>query len=128
MLHRLSLRVLPHLNALVTDQAVRKRKRLVMLAPGFVAFLCYRLLKLSYPLSDPWDTSVDQRIFFLFDRLMGLSNGTTDPCDTHLARRLVPDDWHGLSDGSVLPYGIQLSLLVLALLKVFVGYDFFAPS
>jgi len=53
MLHRLSLRVLPQLNLLVTDQPVRKRKRLVMLAPGLVAFGIYRLLKDVLPLSEP---------------------------------------------------------------------------
>ena len=54
MLHRLSLRVLPQLNALVTDLPVRKRKRLIMLAPGLVAFGIYRLLKNVLPLSDPF--------------------------------------------------------------------------
>ena len=53
MLHRLSLRVLPQLHLLVTDQPVRKRKRLVMLAPGLVAFGIYRLLKDVLPLSEP---------------------------------------------------------------------------
>ena len=53
MLHRLSLRVLPQLNALVTDLPVRKRKRWVMLVPGLVAFGIYRLLKDVLPLSEP---------------------------------------------------------------------------
>ncbi|MDH4194806.1 MAG: hypothetical protein OEV70_11730, partial [Nitrospirota bacterium] len=53
MLHRLSLRVLPQLNALVTDPPVRKRKRLVMLVPGLVAFGIYRLFKQVLPLSEP---------------------------------------------------------------------------
>ena len=54
MLHRLALRVIPQLSAAVTEREVRKRKRLVMLAPGFIAFLLYRLFKDSLPLGDPF--------------------------------------------------------------------------
>ena len=123
MLHRLSLRVLPQLNAFVTDPPVRKRKRLVMLAPGLVAFGVYRLLKQILPLSDPLV-------------LLGLSG-----CISMLAaiwayrqgrgvtlRESWRQDgfqrWAWLVGWIGLVYGIQLSLLVLAILQVFVGYDF----
>ena len=123
MLHRLSLRVLPQLNLLVTDQPVRKRKRLVMLAPGLVAFGIYRLLKDVLPLSDPLV-------------LLGLSG-----CVSALAAIWAYRQGRGISlhdswqqDGWRLwiwivgwigvAYGMQLSLLVLAILQVFVGYDF----
>ena len=53
MLHRLALRVIPQLNAAVTERDVRKRKRLVMLVPGFIAFFLYQLLKDILPLGDP---------------------------------------------------------------------------
>ena len=123
MLHRLSLRVLPQLNLLVTDQPVRKRKRLVMLAPGLVAFGIYRLLKDVLPLSDPLV-------------LLGLSG-----CVSALAAIWAYRQGRGLSlresfhqDGLRqwvwlvgwigVAYGMQLSLLVLAILQVFVGYDF----
>ena len=123
MLHRLSLRVLPQLNLLVTDQPVRKRKRLVMLAPGLVAFGIYRLLKDALPLSEPLV-------------LLGLSG-----CVSALAAIWAYRQGRGLSlqesfrqDGLRkwvwivgwigMAYGMQLSLLVLAILQVFVGYDF----
>ncbi|TFG66029.1 MAG: hypothetical protein E4H32_00710 [Nitrospirales bacterium] len=123
MLHRLSLRVLPQLNLLVTDQPVRKRKRLVMLAPGLVAFGIYRLLKDVLPLSEPLV-------------LLGLSG-----CVSALAAVWAYRQGRGISlqesfrqDGLRqwawivgwigAAYGMQLSLLVLAILQVFVGYDF----
>jgi hypothetical protein len=123
MLHRLSLRVLPQLHLLVTDQPVRKRKRLVMLVPGLVAFGIYHLLKDVLPLSEPLV-------------LLGLSG-----CVSALAAIWAYRQGRGLSlqesfrqDGLRqwawivgwigIAYGIQLSLLVLAILQVFVGYDF----
>lgn len=123
MLHRLSLRVLPQLHLLVTDQPVRKRKRLVMLAPGLVAFGIYHLLKDILPLSEPLV-------------LLGLSG-----CVSALAAIWAYRQGRGLSlqesfrqDGLRqwvwivgwigVVYGMQLSLLVLAILQVFVGYDF----
>ncbi|MEX0829203.1 MAG: hypothetical protein WD032_03090 [Nitrospirales bacterium] len=123
MLHRLSLRVLPQLNLLVTDLPVRKRKRWVMLAPGLVAFGIYRLLKDVLPLSEPL-------------ALLGLSG-----CVSALAATWAYRQGRGLSlqesfqqDGLRkwiwivgwigVVYGMQLSLLVLAILQVFVNYDF----
>lgn len=123
MLHRLSLRVLPQLNALVTDTPVRKRKRIVMLVPGLVAFGIYHLLKPVLPLSEPV-------------MLLGLSG-----CICMLAaiwsyrkgrgvtlmeswRQDGVQRWVWLLGWIGLVYGIQLSLLVLAILQVFVEYDF----
>lgn len=123
MLHRLSLRVLPQLNLLVTDLPVRKRKRWVMVAPGLVAFGIYRLLKDLLPLSEPLV-------------LLGLSG-----CVSALAAIWAYRQGRGISiqesfrqDGIQrwawlvgwigIVYGMQLSLLVLAILQVFVGYDF----
>jgi len=102
---------------------VRKRKRLVMLAPGLVAFGIYRLLKDVLPLSEPLV-------------LLGLSG-----CVSALAAIWAYRQGRGLSlqesfhqDGLRqwawivgwigIAYGMQLSLLVLAILQVFVGYDF----
>ena len=48
MLHRLALRVLPSLTLPVTEDSVRKRKRLVMFVPGLVAFACYRAAKQGF--------------------------------------------------------------------------------
>ncbi|NKB80408.1 MAG: hypothetical protein GKS05_00640 [Nitrospirales bacterium] len=123
MLHRLSLRVIPSLNALVTESSVRKRKRLVMLAPGFIAFLIYRLLKLAFPLTDP----------FILLSLSGILASVTALWAYRMGRQaslhqIWHDDgfrWVGWVVGWIgFAYGVQLSLLVLALLKVFVGYDF----
>ncbi len=38
MLHRMALRVLPSLSLAVTEDSVRKKKRIVMFVPGLVAF------------------------------------------------------------------------------------------
>lgn len=53
MLHRMALRVLPSLSLAVTEDSVRKQKRIVMFVPGLVAFAVYRLAKLLLPLSEP---------------------------------------------------------------------------
>ena len=53
MLHRMALRVLPSLSLAVTEDSVRKQKRLVMLVPGLVAFGIYRLSKHLVPLTEP---------------------------------------------------------------------------
>ena len=37
MLHRMALRVLPSLSLAVTEDSVRKQKRIVMFVPGLVA-------------------------------------------------------------------------------------------
>lgn len=123
MLHRLSLRVLPQLNALVTEASVRKRKRLVMLAPGLVAFLIYRILKPVLPLSDPLV-------------LLALSGSVSALAAIWAFRQgrgiSIPDSiqqdgvrlWVWLVGWTGFVYGVQLALLVLAILQVFVGYDF----
>jgi hypothetical protein len=123
MIHRLALRVVPRLALAVTADLVRKRKRWVMLASGLVAFLIYRLLKLVDPLSDP----------LILLAVSGLLSAITAGCVYGLGRGESPtaiwneDGVRRLSwvvgwIGFV--YGVQLSLMVLALLKVFVNYDF----
>ena len=76
MLHRLSLRVIPQLNAVVTEPGVRRRKRWVMLIPGFVAFVLYRLLKDVLPLSDPLALLTFSGVLSTFTRVLGLCDGT----------------------------------------------------
>ena len=49
MLHRMALRVLPSLSLAVTEDAVRKQKRIVMFVPGVFAFGIYRLAKHLLP-------------------------------------------------------------------------------
>ena len=123
MLHRLALRVVPQLNALVTDPAVRKRKRLVMLAPGLIAFVIYRLLKSSLPLDDPFIllafSGFLASLSALWSYRMGRQISVSAAIHEDGIRRLSwVVGWVGFA------YGVQLSLLVLALLKIFVAYDF----
>jgi hypothetical protein len=122
MLHRLSLRVLPSLALAVTQDDVRKHKRLVMFVPGLVAFVLYRAAKQVVSMAEPVTLLV----------LSGLISTVTAVCAYRLGRRvpfgkLLPADgmfrmfWMGGWIGFV--YGVQLSLLVLALLWL-VGYDY----
>lgn len=124
MLHRLTLRVLPRLTLAATEQSVRKRKRLVMLVPGLVAFAIYRTIKHLTPLSEP----------LALLGLSGLISAATAAWAYQIGRNagwttIWKEDgrrtigwlvgWIGFA------YGVQLSLMVLALLKILVDYDFF---
>lgn len=123
MLHRLALRVLPPLTLAVTTDEVRKRKRVIMLVPGLVAFGVYRGVKLLNPMSDP----------LVLLTLSGLCAAATSLWAYRAGRqRPLGDLWR--EDGSHrlgwiigwigFAYGVQLSLMVLALLKL-LHYDFF---
>ena len=123
MLHRLTLRVLPHLNSIVTEPAVRKRKRLVMLAPGLIAFIIYRLTKQVLPLSNPFVLLAFSGTLSSLAALWAYRMGRGVPLVTSIhedGKRL----WAWLLGWVGFAYGVQLSLLVLALLKLFVSYDF----
>ncbi len=122
MLHRMSLRVLPSLSSAVTDDQVRRKKRIVMFVPGLVAFAVYRASKQVLPLSDPFALlSVSGTISALTALVSYLVGREIS------AARLLPED--GLSRAGWIVgwigfvYGVQLSLLVLALLWL-VGYDY----
>lgn len=123
MLHRLSLRILPHLALAVTDPEVRKRKRTVMLVTGLVAFVLYRVLKLAFPLSDVMAVLGVSAVFTAVTAACCYRIGRQVPCSSLLkqdgpARIGWVVGWVGLA------YGVQLSLMVLAILRVFVNYDF----
>ena len=122
MLHRFALRVLPSLTLAVTEDSVRTRKRLVMFVPGLVAFAVYRAAKQGFSLAEPLTLLI----------LSGLVSMATAICAYRVGRavpfgRLVGIDgarrigWVLVWIGFV--YGVQLSLLVLALLWL-VGYDY----
>lgn len=123
MLHRLNLRVLPSLNAVVTEASVRKRKRWVMLPPGLVAFALYRIFKLIFPFSDPFLLIIACGGFSTLAALWAYRMGRLESLST-----VIQDDgvrrvgwvvgWIGFV------YGVQLSLLVLALLYLFLDYNF----
>ncbi len=122
MLHRLALRVLPSLTLAVTEDSVRKRKRLVMFVPGLVAFAVYRAAKHGFSLADPLTLLL----------LCGLVSIATALCAYRVGRG-VPFGMLVAADGARrigwivawigFVYGVQLSLLVLALLWL-VGYDY----
>jgi hypothetical protein len=122
MLHRMALRVLPSLSLTVTEHSVRKKKRIVMFVPGLVAFAVYRLAKLLVPLSDPIVLLAVSGLISLVTALLAYRVGRATAWG-----RILKDDgnrlilWLGGWVGFV--YGVQLSLLVLALLWL-VGYDY----
>jgi hypothetical protein len=122
MLHRMALRILPSLSLAVTDDAVRKRKRLVMLVPGLVAFGIYRVAKHLVPMTEPAVLLFVAGTVGLVTALAAYHVGRAVPW-AHLlhedGRGLLT--WMGGWIGFV--YGVQLSLLVLALLWL-VGYDY----
>ena len=122
MLHRMALRVLPSLSLAVTENSVRKKKRIVMFVPGLVAFAVYRLAKLWLPLSEPVVLLAVSGLVSLVTALLAYRVGRAT-----VWGKIVGEDgsrlllWLGGWIGFV--YGVQLSLLVLALLWL-VGYDY----
>ena len=123
MLHRMTLRVLPSLSQAVTTVEVRRLKRVVMLLPGLVAFSLYRLAKLAMPISDIWvvlalSGAISTATAIAAYRI-GRRSGFKTIWEQDGQRRL---GWVAGWVGCV--YGLQLSLMVLALLKVVVRYDF----
>ncbi|ALA60043.1 hypothetical protein [Nitrospira moscoviensis] len=122
MLHRMALRVLPSLSLAVTEDSVRKRKRIVMLVPGLVAFGLYRVAKYFLPLSEP----------VILLAVSGLVGMTTALAAYRVGREsgwsaMLGEDggrmfgWLAGWIGAV--YGVQLALLVLALLWL-IGYNY----
>lgn len=123
MLHRLALRVLPGLALAVTETNVRKQKRLIMLVAGLVAFGLYRSIKQVYPLVHP----------LAFLCLCGFLSALTALAAFRVGRQVGFEEiWKedgirrlGWIVGWIgFVYGFQLSLMVLALLKILVHYDF----
>lgn len=122
MLHRLALRVLPSLTLAVTEDSVRKRKRIVMFVPGVIAFALYRLAKQGFSLAEPVTLLLLSGVISMMTALCAYRVGRGLPfvrlLGTDGVRRI---GWVLVWIGCV--YGIQLSLLVLALLWL-VGYDY----
>ena len=122
MLHRLALRVLPSLTLAVTEDSVRKRKRIVMFVPGLVAFALYRLAKQEFSLAEPITLLLFSGVISMGTAFCAYRVGRQLPFSLLIAsdgvRRVAwVVGWIGFV------YGIQLSLLVLALLWL-VGYDY----
>jgi cytochrome bd-type quinol oxidase subunit 1 len=108
----------------VTEQAVRKRKRVGMLLAGFGAFAAYRLVSHFDPLADPLTLLFFSGLLSAVAALWAYRFGRQVPIATLWAQDrgwmlAWVVGWVGLV------YGVQLSLMVLALLKVLIQYDFF---
>jgi hypothetical protein len=122
MLHRMALRVLPSLSLAVTEDSVRKQKRFVMLVPGLVAFVVYRLAKHLVPLAEPVVLLLVSGMVGLLTALVSYRVGRGKGW-----RDVLHEDGRGLLSWMAgwigFVYAVQLSLLVLALLWL-VGYDY----
>jgi hypothetical protein len=118
----MALRVLPSLSLPVTEDNVRKQKRVVMFVPGLVAFAVYRMVKHVVPLTEPTVLLLVSGMVGLMTALvtyrLGRGSGLAQVFREDGRRLLI---WIGAWIGFV--YAIQLSLLVLALLWL-VGYDY----
>lgn len=122
MLHRMALRVLPSLSLAVTEDSVRKQKRIVMFVPGLVAFGVYRLTKHVVDLSDP-------PVLLMVSSLVAVVTSLA----AYRVGRAAAWPVIGREDGGRMlgwlagwigaVYGVQLTLLVLALLWC-VGYNY----
>ena len=125
LLHRLSLRVLPQLAGFSTDPTFRWRKHGVMFVPGLGAFAVFRIAKEIAPFTNPLVVLALSGVMSFFLALwayrMARRESFSAIFKTDGWKRI---GWIGGWVGCV--YGVQLSLLVLALLRVFVGYDFLA--
>ena len=114
----MTMRVVPALTVAVTEAEVRKRKRLLMLFPGVIAFVLYRGLKVM-----AWHTEIMALLVAggLFSAVVaiaayayGRQRGIRD-----LIREEGVRDLLGVGARIGFLYAVQLSLMVLALLKVF---------
>ena len=122
MLHRMALRVLPSLSLAVTEESVRKKKRLVMFVPGLVAFGVYRLAKHFLPLTEPVVLLAVSGLVGLVTALLAYRVGRGTGWSVvrqEDGQKLLT--WIAGWIGFI--YAVQLSLLVLALLWL-VGYDY----
>jgi hypothetical protein len=122
MLHRMALRVLPSLSLAVTEESVRKQKRIVMFVPGVVAFGVYRLAKQAVNLADPLPLLMVSSLVALVAALMAFRVGRAAAWPT-IVREDGPRMLGWLAGWIGAVYGVQLSLLVLALLWL-VGYSY----
>lgn len=122
MLHRMALRVLPRLTMMVTESSVRKRKRVGMLVAGLVAFAAYRVAGQLVPLSDVLALLGISGALSAVAALAGYRIGRRVAAGTIWSQDRGRMAWMAGWIGAV--YGVQLSLMVLALLKVLIHYDF----
>ena len=94
-----------------------------MLAPGLIAFIIYHLTKPVLPLSDPFVLLIFSGILCSMAASWAYRMGRGVPFATSIHED-GKRHWVWLLGWIGFAYGVQLSLLVLALLKLFVSYDF----
>lgn len=117
MLHRMTMRVVPSLTVAVTEDSFRKRKRILMLFPGLLAYPLYKVLQrigwhddiVALLLAGGLFSAVVAVVSYAYGR----ERRVLDVLREGGVRGLA---WIGLWIGFF--YGVQLSLMVLALLKV----------
>ena len=117
------MRVVPSLTVAVTEEGFRKRKRILMLFPGLFAFVLYKLLHawgwhadiVFLLLASGLFSAVVALVAYTYGRERRFVELIRERDFQHLA-------WIGLRIGFL--YAVQLSLMVLALLKV-VTYGYF---
>ncbi len=122
MLHRMALRVLPSLSLAVTEETVRKQKRIVMFVPGLIAFGVYRLAKSFVSIADPLVLLTISGLVAAVTAMLAYRVGRSAPWSVIIRQdgaRLL--GWLAGWIGAV--YGVQLSLLVLTLLWI-MKYDY----
>jgi len=117
MLHRMTMRVVPALTVAVTEEDFRKRKRILMLFPGLFAYALYKLLQVWGWHADIVFLLLASGLFSTVVALVAYTYGR----ERRFVELIYERDfqglaWVGLRIGFL--YAIQLSLMVLALLKV----------
>lgn len=117
MLHRMTMRVVPALTVAVTEEDFRKRKRILMLFPGLFAYALYKLLQAWGWHADIVFLLLAAGLFSAVVALVAYAYGRERRFVELLRERDFQSlTWIGLRIGFL--YAVQLSLLVLALLKV----------
>jgi len=122
MLHRMTMRVVPALTVAVTEEGFRRRKRILMLFPGLVACALYKFLQAMGWHADIVSLLLASGLFCggvaLACYAYGREQRLTELVHEESLRQVA---WVGGWIGFL--YGIQLSLMVLALLKA-ATYDY----
>ena len=117
MLHRMTMRVVPALTVAVTEGGFRRRKRMLMLFPGLFAYALYKFLQVMGWHADIVSLLLASGLFCGGVALACYAYGREQRL-----KELVHEEslrqvaWVGGWIGFL--YGIQLSLMVLALLQV----------
>ncbi len=117
MLHRMTMRVVPALTVAVTEEEFRRRKRILMLFPGLIAFALYRGLKVMAWHDDILALLLASGLYSGVVALVAYAYGRERRA-VELLREVDPRmlAWIIIRIGFL--YAVQLSLMVLALLKV----------